>query len=196
MSCRLPAAVHVPLNSCHSESSAVDWACAGDAAPSPARINAAKTTDDPCRPSRRSCHAGPRRRRLTIPFRHPHQSAAKRDMHRLPMSSERDTRTEPASHLDVDQLVPDVCGPPDAPRMAERPETGPGGLAVMTRSMAALRPSGRGLLPHRGKNLAAKKLDAGQDLVLAHSRPTHAHREVVDAAAMLGDQHIEIGRAS
>ena len=27
-------------------------------------------------------------------------------------------------------------------------------------------------MPHRGKNLAAKKLDAGEDLVLAHPRPT------------------------
>src|SRR5262249_40282358 len=58
-------------------------------------------------------------------------------------------------------------------------------------SMAALRPPGRGSVPHRGKNLAAKKLDAGEDLVLAHPRPTHAHREVVNAAAMLGDQHID-----
>src|SRR6267154_2291578 len=63
--------------------------------------------------------------------------------------------------------------------------------------VAALRPRGRGSLPHRGKNLAAKKLDAGEDLILAHPRPTHAHRKVVDAAAMLGDQHIDdtLGRA-
>jgi len=33
--------------------------------------------------------------------------------------------------------------------------------------------------------------DAGEDLVLAHPRPTHAHRKVADAAAMLGDQHID-----
>jgi hypothetical protein len=61
-------------------------------------------------------------------------------------------------------------------------------------SMAALRPRGRGSVPHRGKNLAAKKLDAGEDLVLAHPRPTHPHREVVNAAAMLGDQHIDDAR--
>ena len=62
-----------------------------------------------------------------------------------------------------------------------------------TRSAAAapLQPRGRGSVPHRGKNLAAKKLDAGEDLVLAHPRPTHPHREVVDTAAMLGDQHID-----
>lgn len=58
-------------------------------------------------------------------------------------------------------------------------------------SMAALRPRARGSVPHRGKNLAAKKLDTGEDLVLAHPRPTHAHREMIDTAAMLGDQHID-----
>src|SRR5262249_11955228 len=63
--------------------------------------------------------------------------------------------------------------------------------------MAALRSGGRGSAPYLGKNLAADKLDAGEDLVLAHPRPTHAHREVVDAAAMLGDQHLDdvFGRA-
>src|SRR5271169_5498887 len=61
-------------------------------------------------------------------------------------------------------------------------------------SMAALRPRGRGSVPHRGKSLAAKKLDAGEDLILAHPRPTHAHRKVADAAAMLGDQHIDDSR--
>ena len=60
--------------------------------------------------------------------------------------------------------------------------------------MAALRPRGPGSAPHRGKNLAAKQLDAGEDLVLAHPRPTHPHREVVNAAAMLGDQHIDDAR--
>ena len=64
-------------------------------------------------------------------------------------------------------------------------------------SKAALRLRGRGSVPHRGENLAANKLDADEDLVLAHPRPTQAHREVVNAAAMLGDQHIDdaCGRA-
>ena len=108
MSCRLPAAVHVPLNSCHSESSEIDSACAGDAAPSPASISATKRRDDLCQPSLQRCHAAARRLRPLTIIRHPHQSAAKRDIFRLPMYSERNTCTGSKSHLDLDQLRPDA----------------------------------------------------------------------------------------
>ena len=39
-----------------------------------------------------------------------------------------------------------------------------------------LRRCRRSSAPHLGKNLAAEQLDAGEDLVLANPRPTHAHR--------------------
>jgi hypothetical protein len=48
--------------------------------------------------------------------------------------------------------------------------------------------------PHLGKHLTAEKLDAGEDVVLTHSGPAHAHREVIDAGAMLGNQHIDNAR--
>ena len=112
MSCRLPAAIHVPLNSCHSESSEVDSACAGDAAPSPASISATKRRDDLCQPSLQRCHAAARRLRPLTIIRHPHQSAANRDIFRLPIYSQRNTCTGSKSYLDVDQLRPDARGPP------------------------------------------------------------------------------------
>src|SRR5215475_12073135 len=108
MSFRLPAAVHVPLNSCHSESPEAEPACASDTAPTPASIIATRRRDDLCQPSLR-----------TIPFRHPQQSAAKRDINCLPIYSKRDTGTEPKHHLDMGQLTPNQRTRP-AGRMLKR----------------------------------------------------------------------------
>src|ERR1700761_6966770 len=104
MFCRLPAAVHVPLNSCHAEYSEAEAAGAGEAAPGPASISATRERNDLRTPSVEGRPATLLRLPQPItPFRSPHRSAVKRDMRCLPVSSKRDTCTEPKSQLDVDQ---------------------------------------------------------------------------------------------
>jgi hypothetical protein len=49
-----------------------------------------------------------------------------------------------------------------------------------------LQPGGGCSAPHLGKHLTAEKLDAGEDVVLTHPGPADAHREVIDAGAVLG----------
>src|ERR1700674_4018969 len=44
---------------------------------------------------------------------------------------------------------------------------------------------------HLGEHLAAEKIDAGEDVVLAHSRPAHPHGDVGYPGTMLGEQHVD-----
>ena len=81
---------------------------------------------------------------------------------------------------------PAPCVDPEPPL----PEMGRGKGASARKRQSNLRSRGCDLVPHRGQDLAAEQLDAGEDVVLAHPRPAHAHRKVVDAAAMVSDQHI------
>src|SRR6516162_7808319 len=87
MTCRLPVAVHVPLNSCHSESLGAGSACVGDTAPIPATISTTRRRGDLCQPSFPRRRAAPRKlRSLTIPSRHRLNSAAERVIDHLLMS--------------------------------------------------------------------------------------------------------------
>jgi hypothetical protein len=52
----------------------------------------------------------------------------------------------------------------------------------------AARPSSGGSPPHLGEHLAAEDFDAGEDVVLGHAGPAHAHGEMRDADAVLRDE--------
>ena len=69
---------------------------------------------------------------------------------------------------------------PNAIENGPAPDVGSGNSFVV-----AVVAAERGSAPHLGDHLASEQVDAGEDVVLAHARPAHPHREVGDPGPML-----------
>src|SRR5262252_9518590 len=69
-------------------------------------------------------------------------------------------------------------------------ETPAFGRLLRVTVLFAARPSLRRPPPHFRQHLAAEDLDAGEDVVLRHAGPAHAHGKVGDAGAVLRDEFV------